>query len=206
MSIGHYIGRRAFGHITVNPVDRKDFKSFMEYTRETAITRLLESYRIHYNVTTFDSHELPLAALCEYYEHSEKYVLSRKATLWTAECEEFLYLFNVGHLTAAEYESCRDFALSDGMKRAHIGPGHMYTYITPIFVCDTCDDAARQALKKCRIYKSFLFSLHGWMDFHTAVLELGNNQLISTNRNGKYAGEIMKRVLFQMKKKRRRFL
>lgn len=176
-----------------------------QYTRETAIGRLLESYRAYYNIIMFEEEQKPLTAVCEFFECSERYVLTRKANLWSANCEEFIYLFDIEHLAKTEFETCRDFAYEDGMKRAHIGPGHMYTYITPVFVCDTCMEDARTALKKCRIYKSFHFSLHGWMDFHAAVLEVSDNR-ISTNRSGKCVGKVMKNVLFQKKKKGRGFL
>jgi len=178
----------------------------MQYTRETAINRLLDGYRAYYNITLFDEEQKPLTALCEFFERSEKFVLSRKVNLWSADCEEFIYLFDVPELTRELFEQCRDRAYADGMKRAKIGPGHMYTYITPVFVCDTCREDARRAVKKCRIYKSFLFSLHGWMDFHVAVLEVAADMRITVNRSGKYVGEILKKVLFQTKKKRRRFL
>lgn len=173
----------------------------MQYTRETAINTLLESYRAYFNIILFDEEQKPLTALCEFFEHSEKYVLSRKAQLWEAECEEFIYLFDVEHLTLETYEKCRDYALEEGMKRANIGPGHMYTYITPIFICDICDAEARKTLQKCRIYKSFRFSLHGWMDFHTAVFEVTTNKIF-TNRSGKCVEKIMKNVLFQKKRRR----
>ena len=62
------------------------------------------------------------------------------------------------------------------MQRVKPGPGHMASYITPVFICDTCDEDARKALKKCRIYKSFHFSLHGWMDHHTAVVQVSTGQ------------------------------
>ncbi len=177
----------------------------MQYTRETAISRLLESYRAYFNITMFKEEQKPLTAICEFFEHAEKYVFSRKANLWSADCEEFIYLFDTGRLTLETFEKCRDFAHEDGMKRAHIGPGHMYTYITAVFVCDTSEDDAREALQKCRIYKSFHFSLHGWMDFHAAVLETGSGR-ITANRSGKCVEKVMKNVLFQKKKKRRRFL
>lgn len=178
----------------------------MQYTRQSAINRLLESYQAYFNITMFEEEQKPLTAVCEFFERSEKFMLSRKANLWTANCEEFIYLFDIEHLTLEEFEKCRDFACEDGMKRAHIGPGHMYTYITPIFICDTCQEDARRAIKKCRIYKSFQFSLHGWMDFHAAVLEVRKDNQITTNRSGKCVEKVMKNVLFQMKKKRRRFL
>lgn len=176
---------------------------FMQYTREEAVNKLLDSYRTYFNITTFKEEQKPLTAICEFFERSEKYVLSKKAELWSANCEEFIYLFEMPHLTLDMFEQCRDYAKEDGLKRANIGPGHMYTYITPIFVVDSCDESAKKALKKCRIYQSFRFSLHGWMDFHTAVLELTNNCIV-TNRNGRCVEKILKNVLFQ--EKRRRFL
>ena len=129
-------------------------------------------------------------------------MVSKKAELWAADCEEFIYLFNVPVLTLEIYERCRDFALKDGMERAHIGPGHMYTYITPVFLCDSCEEDARKALKKCHIYKSFHFALHGWMDFHAAVFEAPAGR-ISSNRSGRCVEKVMKKVLFQTRKKRR---
>lgn len=178
----------------------------MQYTREAAVNQLLDGYRPYYNITMAEEGQEPLTAICEFFEHSEKYVLSRQANLWTANCEEFVYLFDVGHLTKEMFEKCRDMAYEDGMKRANIGPGHMYTYITPIFICDTCEKDAATAVKKCRIYKSFRFSLHGWMDFHTAVLEVSNENKITTNRSGKCMEGILKNILFPNKKKRRGFL
>ena len=67
----------------------------MQYTRETAINRLLESYRAYFNITMFEGEQYPLTAICEFFEHSEKYVISRQASLWAANCEEFVYLFNM---------------------------------------------------------------------------------------------------------------
>lgn len=175
----------------------------MQYTRETAIARLLDSYQAYYNISLCDDSQKPLKAVCEFFERSEKFVLSRKAELWSANCEEFIYLYDVEHLTKDIFEKCRDFAHEDGLKRANIGPGHMYTYITPIFVCDSCDKDAIREVKKCHIYKSFKFSLHGWMDFHTAVLEVNNNH-ISTNRSGRCVEKILKKVLLNKKNEKGR--
>lgn len=171
----------------------------MHYTREEAVGTLLDSYQAYYNITRFGEEQKPLTAICEFFEHSEKFVLHRKAELWSANCEEFIYLFETEVLTKALYEKCRDHAYEDGLKRANIGPNHMYTYITPVFVCNRCDEDARKALKKCRIYKSFHFSLHGWMDFHTAVVEVDTDR-ITTNRSGKCVEKIMKKILFSKKK------
>ena len=171
----------------------------MKYTVETAVEKLLKSYKAYYNIIPFDEDHRPLTAICEYYETSQKYVLSRKAELWSENSEEFLFLFQMDRLTLPEYEKCRDYAHEEGMKRAHIGPGHMYTYITPVFVCNECDADALKALKKTRIYKSFRFSFHGWMDFHAAVLEVAHDR-ISSNTGGKPVERVMKKVLYGSKK------
>ena len=112
-----------------------------------------------------------------------------------ADNEEFLYVLSIPHLTLELYEQWRDYVQAEAMERIHVGPGHMASYITPIFICDTCDEAARKALKKCRIYKSFHFSLHGWMDHHTALVELSTGQ-IDGNLGGRHTAKILKKVLY----------
>ncbi len=170
----------------------------MRYSRSEIIDILLKSYIAYYDITDYGSKREPLRALCEYYEHAEKYMVSRKISLWSADREEFIYLFDVPHLTLGAFENCKKTAYEDGMERLHIGPGHMYSYITPIIVCDTCDGDAIKTLKKCHIYKSFQFSLHGWMDFHAAAV-IGDSDRIESNRAGRTTAKILKKVLYSKK-------
>ena len=168
----------------------------MEYTREAVIDRLLRSYSSCYNIHLIEDDQVPITARCDFFEHSGKYVISKKAELWSADNEEFLY----PHLTLELYEQWRDHVQAEAMERIHVGPGHMASYITPIFICDTCDEAARNALKKCRIYKSFHFSLHGWADHHTALIELSTGQ-IDANAGGRQTAKILKKVLYSSRMK-----
>ena len=173
----------------------------MEEKRKEAVERLLSGYRRYYNVTRFDggfnpppeeykgiceagkltppalSEEPSLVAVCEYYEKAEQYFLFKSNELWATHQEEFIFLFSIKNLTKELFETCRDYAYEEGMKLAHIGPGHMYSYISPVFVCETADPEAVKALEKCKIYKSFKFSFHGWMDFHTACFEASKRKL-----------------------------
>ena len=167
----------------------------MHYTREAAIERLLRSFSSCYNIQLVEDDQTPITARCDFFEHSGQYVISKKAELWSADNEEFLYVLSIPHLTLELYEQCRDHVQAEAMERIHVGPGHMASYITPIFICDTCDEAARKALKKCRIYKSFHFSLHGWMDHHTALVELSTGQ-IDGNLGGRHTAKILKKVLY----------
>jgi hypothetical protein len=173
----------------------------MEKTRNEAVERLLSGYRRYYNVTRYDGGfnpppeeykgiseagkltppvlpgEICFVALCEYYEKAEQYFLFKSNELWATHQEEFIFLFSVKNLTKEFFEACRDFAYEEGMKLAHIGPGHMYSYITPVIICDTAEADAVKALEKTKIYKSFKFSFHGWMDFHAACFEASKHKL-----------------------------
>lgn len=161
--------------------------------RDEAVKRLLSGYRRYYTITRFDgvreeearglaeavhlqkpffSGGSELSAVCEYYEQGEKYFLFHSAQLWSTAQEEFIFLFKVPRLTLAVFRELSEYAYEAGMDMAHIGPGHMYTYISPLFICDSIDEEARKALEKCHRYKSFRFSFHGWMEFHAGALEL----------------------------------
>lgn len=167
----------------------------MANTRDEVINRLLDSYRTYYNITIYDNERLPLRALCEYYEQAEGFILSRKANLWTAKSEEFIFLYEMPVLTTALFEQCLQDAQSSGMKLAHIGAGHMYTYITPVFVCSSCEPDALRALEKCSIHKTFLFSFHGWMDVRLAAC-LTDTQSVAVNKAGRCMEKNLKRILF----------
>lgn len=190
----------------------------MQDLRQAAVERLLSGYRRFYNITRFDGGENPhpeeynglregerliplilqepdrFVAFCEYYEKAEQYFLFRSNELWSSHQEEFIFLFSLRRLTMELFETCRDYAYTEGMKLAHVGPGHMYTYITPVFICDAADPEAVRALEKCRIYKSFLFSFHGWMDFHIACFDAARNKLYF-NQSGRCMEKTMKKVL-----------
>ena len=176
----------------------------MQYTRESAIERLLKNYEPYYDIhMMINGDQSPITARCDFFEHSGQYVISKKAELWSADNEEFLYLVNVPHLTLDLFESLKNEIHEDGMGRIHVGPGHMASYITAVFVCDTCDEDARKALKKCRIYKSFHFSLFCWMDFHTVLIQRGASDF-PTNRSGKSNAKFMKNIFMKKNKKKRR--
>ena len=157
-------------------------------TRQEAVDRLCDVYAGSYDVTRCEENEHALAATMDFYATAEKYVLSKKAKLWQANSFEYVYLFNVPHLTKEIYERCEKLAYEQG------------TYITALFVCDSCDEDARKALKRCKLYKSFKLSYWGWMDFHTGLVVLPEEK-ISTNASGHSAAQVFERGLFHKQKK-----
>ncbi len=165
-------------------------------TRLEAIDKLCESYSAYFDVERFDDNESELAATCFLYVHSEKYVLVKAAKLWEYDSNEYVYIFSVPHLTKELFLKCRDYARAEGMKHIEPKPGHMCSYITALFICDTCDDDAVRALKRTRIYKSFRFSYYGWMDFHTGVIELETGRT-AANGSGRSTAQLLKKTLLK---------
>ena len=198
-------------------------KKVFSLTRHEACDKLLRLYQSYYNIHRFDGGEsavrdecnakgktdeeviglitkenYPLIARCDFFEHSQKYVISQKAELWSADREEFLYLFSTPELSMELFKKCKDYVYNDGMERLNVGPGHMYTYLTAIFLCDTCDTDVVSAIKKTRIYKSFHFSLHGWMDYHN-VVAVFDDSIIDSNFSGKPSAKFMKKIFYHKK-------
>lgn len=163
-------------------------------TRAEAIDKLCESYSGYFDIERFDNEDNGLAATCFLHVHSEKYVLVKAAKLWEADSNEYVYIFSVPHLTPEIYTECKDYAYREGMKHIEPKPGHMCSYITALFICDTCEKAAVKALKRTRIYKSFRFSYYGWMDFHAGVIELSSGST-AANGSGRSAAQLLKKTL-----------
>lgn len=122
-------------------------------TRSEAADKLLDRYAGYYDISPAGEGQAPLVATCDFHAHSEKYVLSRKAKLWEAGSHEYVFVFSVPHLTEDIFNACRDYAYEHGMAKVEPGPNHMYSYITAMFLCDTCEKAAKKALRRCRMPK-----------------------------------------------------
>lgn len=162
------------------------------------VDKLLNSFKSYYNIVPFEN-EPYLVARCDYFEKSEKFMVSKKANLWTANAEEFIYLFYTPDLTESIYEECMKLVAEAWPKEAHIGPDHMYTYVTPIFVCDSYEPAAAKKLKRCHIYKSFKLSFHGWMEYHTALVcykEEGDKKELKLLSNSR--GACVKKMIYKV--------
>lgn len=191
----------------------------MRYETTLALQKLLAGYERYYNITRFDGSpgsgghreaaqvsppDLPegnhLAAVCEYYERCGQHLFLKSNEIWSANQEEFIFLFSIDHLTKELYKACETYAYETGLAMAHIGKGHMYTYISPVFVCNSADADAKKALEKCSIYKNFLFSFHGWMEFHNACLD-ASSKTLHFNRRGKCMKKNLSAVLHSVLQK-----
>ena len=90
-------------------------------TREEAVERLCTIYQSQFDINRCSAEQTPLAVTMDFYALSDKYVLSKKAKLWEAKSFEYVYLFNVPHLTREIYEACEKIDFEGKTLRHDIG-------------------------------------------------------------------------------------
>ena len=174
---------------------KKKAEPNLDRSRDEIVERILENNASFYNIIRIDEDlEVPLVARCDYFETVEKFLLARKAQLYTTQTEEFLYIFSVEHLSKELFEKCKQYALDDAMPKMHIGPDHMCSVVGYHFIVDTFDKEVISAVKKCRIYKSFKLSLHGWMSGRITMIGLKDKVFVS-NPEGKPMGKALAHIL-----------
>ncbi len=164
--------------------------------KDTMLTKILKGYEVYYDVEKCHNKSLPLEATCEFHVHNEKYVLSQKAQLWATDANEYVYIFKIDTLTKDLFLKCKNYAYEEGMKRINPKPGHMYSYITMIFLYDFSDKETESLIKKCKISKNFKLSLHGWMDFHIACINTSENKIYS-NKSGKVTSKFLEELFYK---------
>lgn len=166
----------------------------LDRSRGDIIKRILDNNAAYYNVNLIEDDQLPIVARCDFFQNSEKFLISRKAKLYSTQSEEFLYIFSTEHLDLEMFDKCKEYAVEDALLRMNIGPDHMCSVISFYFITDTFDEEVYKAVRKTRIYKSFRFSLYGWMSGRIAMLGLHNKEIV-TNSEGQQTGKTLANIL-----------
>jgi len=163
--------------------------------REQVLEILQKAYARNYDcVPVPDDAPEELAQCFDFRMENIRYVVSEKHALWKADSNEFCYVFSTEKLTVEQFVRFRDYVKEKGLAKIDLTGNHMCTNLTLMIICDTCDAEAKKALKHCRIHKEFRFGLGGWMDYHTALLELTDRK-VSTNFSGHDNAKILKQIL-----------
>ena len=164
----------------------------MSQRSEKAIEGLIKACAAYYDIE--EIHDgTPLKALCAYHMRDSQYVLVKKAELWAAENHEYLYLWDAEQLDTALVEEMFRRTLADGEPRVRPHSQHMYTYLTAVALYDSAQPDALERLKKLKKRREFKLSLHGWMEFRIAAVDLSTGE-ITVNRAGKALAKDLKRL------------
>ena len=165
----------------------------MSQLRENLVERLKKAYSVYYDIEEIQDGS-PLKALCSYHLRDSQYVLMKQAELWAAESHEYLYLWSTDHLDVPLVEEVFRRVTEDGEPRVRPHAQHMYTYLTAVVLYDSADPLALAQLKKLKRRREFKLSLHGWMEFRIAAVDLSTGE-ITTNRAGRAFGKDLKRMV-----------
>lgn len=165
-----------------------DFNSFYN--------QLLDGYRSNYDIENIEDSDNYLINKLHMHVSESQCVIFKEFEMWTADADEYVYVFRIPHLTCEAAEAGIKYAYEQGMpmiKLDHVSirHQHMCTHLVALFICDTADEAALKIIKKCRIYKSFQFSLKGWMEMHTNAITLSDGKVYN-NRYGTETAKFLK--------------
>ena len=159
---------------------------------QLALDRLKRAYAAYYDIEDIED-GTPLKALCAYHMRDSQYVLVKKAELWAAENHEYLYLCAVDHLDEGAVDQIFQRVLEDGEPRIRPHAQHMYTYLTALILYDRTDPQTLARLTKLKRRREYKLSLHGWMEFRIAAVDVSTGE-ITVNRSGRSMAKELRRL------------
>ena len=170
----------------------------MQQLRQQLEKAAVQSYRAYYDVEELPEGGL-LKARCAYHSRSAQYVLVKKAELWAAETNEYVYLWSLPRLDEGALEEVFQATLSDGMPRIRPHKDHMSTFLPAAVLCDGADPQALHRLKRLKQRKNVRLSLDGWMEFRiaAAVLDCGE---FAANRPGRETAQFLEQLAASVSK------
>lgn len=153
---------------------------------ESFAKQLFDGYRSNYNLEFFEDREDGLVMKGHMHVTESQCVIFEEFRMWDANADEYVYAFRIPHLTEEVAKKIIEYVHADGLPlidldHINIRHQHMCTHLVALFICDTADKEAIKVIKRCRIFKSFQFSLKGWMDMHTDLITLSDSKVYSNN-------------------------
>lgn len=169
--------------------------------KEMLLERALESFSGAYDIVRdAEVAARRVDALAQLRAINQKYVLSKKHVLWEANAFEHALFLCEGELSADVVNDWFAFLTHEAeAPLAHPDAkyppeGHMYTYLTLIFLCDGVQDEAVKAIKKAKFTKNYCFSLRGWATARVLAVDIERGR-VYTNAAGREMERHFKRLL-----------
>lgn len=165
----------------------------MDLTLQQRLDKLLDAYSHHYDLyrdVTVEGGSFPAAAF--YHLRDENYLIDKKHVMSAVEQYEYCYFFMTDHLDADTLNAQIELSKSAGMANIKPNKEHMCSYVTLVILANTIDAEAKRLIKRTRMRKNFMLTLHGWMEYHIAAME-GETNCFLSNPAGKEARKNLER-------------
>ena len=169
-------------------------------TLQEKLELLLKAYAYHFDIERNKS--VPggsFSAFAEYIFREENYVATKAHTVYATEQHEYVYFYLTEQLDLATLQQQIDLSRETGLQKIHPNGEHMFSYVTLVILADSIDLDAAKFLKRYRYRKNFWLTLHGWMEYHIAAMDISAKKFFS-NPAGKEARMTLERN-FQPKAK-----
>lgn len=162
------------------------------------LEKLLQSYSAYFDISRDCLYnDLPVAAKGVFHSRSEKYVLVKKAAIWSAEANEYIYFVMLDRLTAQNYTQYSDTILKEGLSEIKPHKEHMYSYVTLVILTDHIAPGLNKCIARTKYHKDYKFSFYGWMDYRIAAFDCTLGQCY-TNRAGRGLKKMLHSVWHEM--------
>lgn len=154
--------------------------------------KLLASYQSAFDITRpYDVNGDRYDAYAAFNVSSARYVLVKKAELWRANCFEHTFFLCKDMLNVEDVRKFHEHIV------AYIEPelvrggkacpdeGHMYTYMTGIFICGSgISDEAKKEIRAFKFFQNYRFGIRGYSEARLLVFDLKNQEILG-NRAAK---------------------
>jgi len=166
-----------------------DFKEFLE--------QIMNGYKSSYDLERFEDVEEGLVAKATLHMNQTQSFIFKEYQMYSASDDEYVYIYRFPKLTeeiASEYiqKTYDDGFPKIDLEHTSFNKQHMCTRLVALFLCDEAEDSAIKVIKKCRIRKSFQFSLKGWMEVHSEVVVMGDGR-VASNSIGRETAKFLKK-------------
>ncbi len=145
-----------------------------------AIEHILGSYSYYYDINRINDDEL--IASMTFHSSGEKYILTKKATLWSENNHEYVFLYFGDILTTDKLDSAITYSLKEALKQINPDKNHRCSSVTTILIYNTVEESAVRNVKRYSYHKSFKFMFNGWMEHRIAVVSYEDKSIISSKR------------------------
>ncbi|MGN0747883.1 MAG: hypothetical protein ACI4ML_14515 [Aristaeellaceae bacterium] len=165
------------------------------------LDRTLASFASNYDITR-DAQVASrrVEALAQLRAMNSRYMLSKKWVVWQANAFEHCIFVTAPVLTADMVRDWFSFLTEEAEKElvhpgADVPPeGHMYSYLTVVYLCGRMEPEAAKAVRRLRFTKNYRFSLRGWATGRALAVETSTGKM-AFNAQGKEMRRHFQRLL-----------
>lgn len=169
-------------------------------TKDEYLERLLKQYKSTFDICRpYPIGEADYLAYGYFYNHNEKYVLTREAKLWEADTFEHLLVTDGAGTVAAVEQGIallENYIEPELVRKGNKYPeaNHMYSYMTVVILTEeTPKPQAVTKLKKYKYIKNYQFTLKGYSEGRLIMVDLKNQQ-VWTNKAAKPLQKVYAKV------------